>query len=521
MNRNLALLFLLAIFLLLGSLPVAGVSTPANGVFEQALDSYTQAYGSKEEFLTQGLPGRVGDDGEWLALALAQGGEYDLSAYGESLLSYLSEEKVSSPVSRLKYALVLAALGSGDSYIATALRDATGKQGLMSIIFGLHLCNNGYKASTFTSDTLIAQLLSLQKVDGGFAVTGDVGDVDATAMTLQALAPHTASAAVSEAVAQGVTFLSEKQLPQGDFASYGVANAESTAQVCIALCALGIDCRTDDAFVKAQGSAWDGLLRYQLDDGSFCHRLGEVSGGMATVQALNAAVALERFSGGKGSLYLLDHAAPSLAAPAAPETSEDKGATGELPDEHLPPLPSWRIWVSIGVGAVFVVLLLLLACKRHLCRQNVLLLALAACLLLGAVWLVNVRTPSQTPGEKSDVKGYVTLSIRCDSVAGEDGAPGDGVILESVSLPLAEGDSVYTILHEACAGYGITLESTGRGAQVYVSGIAGIYELDHGPESGWLYSVNGICPQKSAGDLYPDVGDVILWQYSKQNGDLP
>ena len=90
---------------------------------------------------------------------------------------------------------------------------------------------------------------------------------------------------------------------EGDFISWDAANLESTAQVIIALCSLGVDPATDARFVKNGISTVDGLMRYRLDDGTFRHILTDGSDVMATEQALLAQEAMERLSAARRSLY--------------------------------------------------------------------------------------------------------------------------------------------------------------------------------------------------------------------------
>ena len=47
----------------------------------------------------------------------------------------------------------------------------------------------------------------------------------------------------------------------------------------------------------------------------------------------------------------------------------------------------------------------------------------------------------------------------------------------------------------------------------YVEGIGGLYEFDHGDQSGWIYAVNGASAGVSAADYLPKDGDVISWRY--------
>ena len=114
----------------------------------------------------------------------------------------------------------------------------------------------------------------------------------------------------------------------------------------------------------------------------------------------------------------------------------------------------------------------------------------------------------------------MTLSIRCDAVAGRaEHIPEDGVILAPVTLPLGEGDSVYTLLTDAARKYRIQVENDG-GLLPYVSGIAYLYEFDYGELSGWTYFVNGEQFLMSAGEYKPRSGDVIEWRYTTDLGEF-
>jgi hypothetical protein len=248
----------------------------------------------------------AGETAEWYVIALAQSGKYDFSSYKSALLNYLKNNKVYSASSRQKYALALIAVGSDDSYIQTVMNDSIGKQGIMSWIFGLHLLNNGYKSDSHTTESVIDKILSLQKQDGGWAVSGTASDVDTTAMAVCALAPNKENAEVKSAVDKAVDLLSERQCADGDFKSYGIENLESTAQVLTALSALSIDAETDKRFIKDGNTVFNGIRKYALKSGGYCHTVGGEFNHNATSQALYASVAYDRFKSGKSPLFILD-----------------------------------------------------------------------------------------------------------------------------------------------------------------------------------------------------------------------
>lgn len=52
-----------------------------------------------------------------------------------------------------------------------------------------------------------------------------------------------------------------------------------------------------------------------------------------------------------------------------------------------------------------------------------------------------------------------------------------------------------------------------EGSDYYVSGIGGLKEKQHGPMSGWMYSVNGVAPNKAAIKYDLKDGDKVVWYY--------
>lgn len=155
-----------------------------------------------------------------------------------------------------------------------------------------------------TREGLVAEILSYQCSDGGWALMGDESDVDLTAMALTALAPYQEETDVKAAVEQALTFLSAAQQDDGGFMSWGAANSESCAQVIVALTALGIDPAADARFTKAGGTAIDALCAFACEGGGFRHR-DEQTGpdGMATEQGFYALTAYDRFRQGQTRLF--------------------------------------------------------------------------------------------------------------------------------------------------------------------------------------------------------------------------
>lgn len=489
------------------------------------------------------LTQQAGVSAEWYVLALSQYGAYDFTSYETALLHYLEENAVGSASSRLKYALCLATVGSTDGYITEALDRSVGAQGIMSWIYGLHLQNNGYTCEKYTTDEVVDTLLSLQCEDGGWSLTGQYGDVDVTAMTVQALAPHYAdndNTDVRSAVDAALVLLSERQLEDGDYAGYGVPNPESTAQVLVALSSLGLDGPNDPRFIKNGHTLLDGICKYRLDDGSFCHKEGSGTNGTATVQTLYAMVAYLRMKDGRSPLYILDHARPSAAgtAPSSPaddpdtdETSNEgesltSGNVDPAQQDDRPWTQDHRPWaclviVALGGGACLVLFLIK---KRHM--KNFIAVGVVVALLVCVVCVTDVRsTEDYYNGEsigKENIVGTVTLTIRCDTVAGSTESahiPADGVILGVTEFDIENGDTVYDILIEAARQYNIQVENDGNAHMAYISGIQYLYEFDFGDLSGWVYHVNGTAPSVGCGEYQLSDGDTIEWLYTRDLGN--
>ncbi len=163
-------------------------------------------------------------------------------------------------------------------------------------------CADGEEQTT--REGLVAEILSYQCSDGGWALMGDESDVDMTAMALTSLAPYQEETDVSTAVDAALTYLSDAQQEDGGFISWGEPNSESCAQVIVALTALGIDPAADSRFVKNGASPLDGLCAFACEGGGFRHSDEQMeSDGMATEQGFYALAAYDRFRQGKTRLF--------------------------------------------------------------------------------------------------------------------------------------------------------------------------------------------------------------------------
>lgn len=486
-----------------------------------------------QEWLDGALAAGAGQTSEWFVLALRQyRPELDFSAYAAALDARLRDGKISGAVARQRCALLLIACGRADSpAVADVAAQTAGAQGIMSWIFALHFANNGI-AGEHSAEDIKEKLLSLRLADGGWALGGERSDVDVTAMTLQALAPYYDSdPAVRDAVDGALDLLGSMQLENGGYKSYGTENPESIAQVITALTSVGIDPAADARFEKNGAGLTDALLRFRLEDGSFCHTEAGESNATSTAQALYSLVALYRLRAGLGPLYLFgnDETEPpeaytetALQTDATPGTSEPQAETS-APQPDSRKAPGYKLWASLFILAAALAACIILAASGKRNYKNFLFVAVIAALLLAVVLLTDIRSADSYYGtdapERSDIAGTVTLTIRCDNAVGKvssEHIPADGIVLEATDLTFCEGDTAYDLLIAAARKYGIHVESNGMR---YIEGISYLYEYDCGDLSGWMYRVNGEIPSVGCGEYRLCDGDRVEWLYTCELGN--
>ena len=169
-------------------------------------------------------------------------------------------------------------------------------QGLNAEIYALIAAN--YCSYTLKNEEqYLFDLIRSQMPDGAFGMDTDHPDVDMTAMAVQALAAYDGRIEGNDeskrderaegAIDRALEFLAAKQQ---DDASYG--SSESTAQVIMALGALGRKAEDAEDFVKDGKTLYDGLLIFRAGK-AFCHEAGGEEDIMATEQSLMALDAIK------------------------------------------------------------------------------------------------------------------------------------------------------------------------------------------------------------------------------------
>ena len=290
-------------------------------------------------------------------------------------------------------------------------------------------------------------------------------DPDTTGTALTALAAYADRAAVKSFIDKAVAGLSKAQNSNG---SYG--NVNSDAMVIIGLAAVGIDPASDERFVKGGCSLADALLLYVNDtrNGFTTAAVGAVNGestqkaaALATEQGFRALVTLEKLAslnGDSKSFNIYTQLVKTSASGSTTTTRPEKPSDG---------------FTSNGAGTV-----------------------------------PSTSTDSGTGGSAGSTTTAEWISV---AVSIE---PGSGSAWYSGSVRVAEGATVEQALETAAAQAGLILNiKDGYLRAVIRSGVT-LGQYDEGPNSGWLYKVNGKAPNVGIADYPLNGGETVTVYYT-------
>lgn len=95
-----------------------------------------------------------------------------------------------------------------------------------------------------------------------------------------------------------------------------------------------------------------------------------------------------------------------------------------------------------------------------------------------------------------------------------------GYVLQNTNIEFTEGESVWDVLKRKMSsrGIGYSYNNNSQYGSVYIESIDGDGEFDHGPGSGWMYSVNGVYPEYGVSKYYLKDGDRIKIRYTTNLG---
>ncbi|WP_448921684.1 DUF4430 domain-containing protein [Eubacterium sp.] len=128
----------------------------------------------------------------------------------------------------------------------------------------------------------------------------------------------------------------------------------------------------------------------------------------------------------------------------------------------------------------------------------------------------------ETTTKKKSSAVSCTVTVECKSLLDhmdelkeghEEFVPSDGYIIKNYTYKAKTGYTAYDALKSACNNNDIKLTAQKTSYGIYVSGINNLDEFDCGKQSGWMYSVNGIMPNTTCGNVTVDDGDSIVFTY--------
>lgn len=427
--------------------------------------------------LLDGLYQTLGDDVEngcFIAFALRQSeGDRDLTDFGLQLASL---DIPKNPVTALKYALALHACGVKSAEYDEYFSDPEHyPESISGLIYTLHLVFNGC-AGCKTAPELIDAIAERQTESGGFAVIGNTPDPDMTAMAVSALAPCKTDAKAAAIIEKAVAYLCSVQNENGGFSSFGKENAETAAQVVIALSSLGERTETLE-------KAYAAMQTFRVEDG-YEHIKGGGRNPSATAQCVCADVAYSRMS----PFYVLD---------STGHTTDEKPSTGDL---------TLVFCICIAAAGIAVCTVMILLKRKRAIDYVIVVLITAAAVAVTAILGVKTGQGYFSTVETVEVTGNITFSVDCSLVS-------DKTLVKPTSVGIGDNDTAYSVLIRVCRENGLTVINSGTAVSPYITGIGGIYEAEYGQTSGWGYKVNGVSPSVGSGAYRLSDGDVLEWIY--------
>ena len=160
-------------------------------------------------------------------------------------------------------------------------------------------------------------------------------------------------------------------------------------------------------------------------------------------------------------------------------------------------------------------------------KRIVKIVALILSLIL--LWGCGKTDGAEVADTNGDGKLTCTLEIRCDTLLENPDTvpaekaklvPEDGILLPVTEVEFTGGNSVFDVFRQVLQEEKIHFEYVDASAydSVYIEGIGNLYEFDCGPQSGWMYCVNGTYPGLGCSGYTLADGDVIVFSYTLDLG---
>lgn len=346
----------------------------APAVPRQALTAWLQnADNTQFDYTDTSYPDSLID---WTAFTLAQSGAAPDAAYADyideavknSFDSLYPSDLARIVLSTTACGLDAQNIGGHDLLAALGTVDYTSQIYLSSLAFPLLAMrfSASFEFADSTKQSVVTTLLAAQQADGGFPYCsvdegfGISSDCDTTAIAVQALAPYyETDETVREAVDKALIYLKAQQFDTGAFGSevFGTQSGESTAQVILALCALGLD-PTAEKYCKNGVSPVAALESFISENGGGLN-YANAEDPLTTYQLLQAYEAYARFQNGEPTLFTYTARAsepttdPATDTTAPASESEPPAETVDIPNTGAA-VPAAAALAVLAAAAVLV-----------------------------------------------------------------------------------------------------------------------------------------------------------------------
>lgn len=490
-----------------------------------------------------------GEDGDWEATSLGVYGQAKLIDYVDLLsrAKKIVEKKPQKVTEYERITIALTAAGfdvrdlpTNDGKRINLIETISNHRPMGSnndYIFALLAYDSGNypvpEGATWTRKALIDYLLKVQLSQGGWSLEGSGGELepDITAMAIQALAPYKEQEPVRKALNKALDVLpGYRSADFGYFNVKGEETSETTSQILLALVTMGINPKDDYRYSYRGGKdIVDGLLSFSTISKRFTHTKQPVEGytvgdnPKATWQAFQALAAYQNFKekGGKAPYYPFRFKDFSQEKPgenpSKPDKPIDPDTVVTLRDLGILSLP-YKTTYEEGE------------------EPSLDGLKVQASYSDGTSEILNNRdlnvfdfsTSSWSPNRivtiaYGGLKTTFSIQVREKEGAHKDQAnilvkdPKGRTYFPAQNLSIRPGeDTAFSLLQKTGLTYKYNYHKTYSG--VYVSSIEGLAEFDGGPNSGWMYRVNGEFPNHSASLHKIYAGDKVEWLYTRDLG---
>jgi len=527
---------------------IPAITDPIEQTLRSALD-WIYSYVSRSDGPQISVSG-----GEWAMLAMARSGRIHLTdwsySYQNILIAAASQRATASqtgaptpvilnnnlPTENQRVIIALTSLGidasnfNGFDFVAPLLNTAWAtSQGNNSTAFTLVSFDTiGYfeGQSDDTRLVLINDLISPQNqnADGSWGIQRRwASDRSMTAMVIQALAPYYGTNAnVRASVDRALTWMSAQQNANGSFGT----NSQDNAQAIVALTALGIDPAEDSRFIKNGNTLIDALMTFRITSGNNAGAFGNTGATIATAisteQAAYALASVYRLRTGQTKLYDMRDMFTNDGTPILVDRSALNEAIANTPTSQGSfTAATWTALIQARMTA---------AAVRDNPYATQAQINTATSALNAAIAALTVDGGGGQPGGPSGTLPQhpttITVTFSLFGAPRHNGEPAYiwrtnrsafEPWITSRTLTFNTHDvTVYDVFTQAIREAGLEARITNRGN--YVSAVRGpngwLGEFDNGPNSGWMYMVNGVHVSLGLGEQILRNGDVILWHFT-------